>query len=522
MKKSTLPENLKNHPTPWLVAASGVLSMMLLFAAMLAPDRWWLSSAIGLLLLATLAAIWRLNRRALKSRSIAYGTHSLLMSLLVVSILGVVNFLGARNPIKFDLTSSKVHTLSEQTRKLVRELKAPIKLVLFAKPAQRQQFKPMLEAYQGLNSSKVGIDYVDPDKEPVRAKQAGIKKYGTLQILAGSRDTQIEEVSEEKLTNALLKVLKEKTPEFCVLTGHGEKSFSSTEADGFDAMRQALTSQAYSVKDLNLVGTGRIPESCSVVLVWGPTKAFFPQEITALADHLKAGGRILIGVDMVFSGTDPGEELKPLLAPWGVSLSRALLIDPSMRAMELGSSVLITNQFAKDHVITRDLNNFIALPFARPIVRTKEVLPETVKVQNLLSTSPKAWAETDIKGLVAGAARFDAGQDSMGVLNPAVAIEGKLAGSTAPKASRLAVFGSASFANNNISRMLNNSDLFLNAAAWLAEDDSTIAIRPRQSEAGRLDISQKEGLGIFLVTVVVMPLLVASAGIGFWAVRRKL
>jgi ABC-type uncharacterized transport system involved in gliding motility auxiliary subunit len=89
-------------------------------------------------------------------------------------------------------------------------------------------------------------------------------------------------------------------------------------------------------------------------------------------------------------------------------------------------------------------------------------------------------------------------------------------------ASRLAIFGSASFANNTFSRMLNNSDLFLNAVAWVLEDETSISIRPREPKAGKIELTGRQGTFLFLLTAVIMPLLVAAGGIGFWAYRRKL
>ena len=90
------------------------------------------------------------------------------------------------------------------------------------------------------------------------------------------------------------------------------------------------------------------------------------------------------------------------------------------------------------------------------------------------------------------------------------------------KKSRSVVFGSASFANNTFSRMLSNSDLFLNAAAWVLEDDSSISIRPKEQDGGKIEMTQSQGLMVFLLSVVVMPLGVGAAGVAFWARRRRL
>ena len=424
------------------------------------------------------------------SRAFSYGSHSLVTTLLVTAIIGVINFLGARNQLKLDLTRNKVHTLSDQTRKILGGLKSPVKAVYFAKVPQREQFRPFLENYRSLNPSKFSLEYVDPDKEPIRTKQAGIKKYGTLQLVAGERDTQVDEITEEKITNGLLKVLKDRNPQLCVLTGHGEKSFTSGEPDGFDSMRKELNGQAFDVVELNLVTTAKIPETCTALAIWGPSKAFFPQESALISAYSKAGGSLLVGMDLAFEGMDSAQDLNPILASLGVRLERALLVDPAIRAMELDSSVLIVNQFSREQPITRELTNGVALPFARPVTKISQGT-EAPAPSPLLTTSTKAWAEANLKGLLAGKAEFTVGQDTMGALNPAVTVERP---GTGQKKSRSVVFGSSSFANNTFSRMLSNSDLFLNAAAWVLEDDTSISIRPKDQDAGKIEMSQNQGV----------------------------
>lgn len=463
----------------------------------------------------------------MEKRTLSFGIRSLVTSLLVVSIVGIVNFLGARNEFQFDLTREKLNSLSDQTRKVVRELKTPIRAVYFAKLAAKEQVRPFLESYRSLNPTQFTVEYVDPDKQPSRTKQAGITRHGTLQLIAGTsseiaaREIKVEELTEEKVTNALLKILKAKPFEICALAGHNEKSFNNQEADGFIAMKSALNGQSYDLKEIDLVALGRLPETCELVAIWGPNKAFFPQEVKIISEYLKAGGRMITGLDMSFAGADAAQEINSILAPWGLKYDRALLIDPSIRALELDASVLLINQFSREHPVTRDFTSAVGLPFSRPITLLGKK-SSSLKFETILSTSSKAWAESSLKELSSGAVQYTSGQDTLGVLHPAILVEGKLEGSTAARSTRIAAFGSASFANNTYSRMLNNSDLFLNAVAWAIEDESTIAIRPKEKVAGKLELTGKQGIFVFLLTVLGIPLAVASGGIGFWAYRRKL
>ena len=468
-------------------------------------------------------------------RTLTFGSRSAVTALLVISAVGVINFLGVRNEARLDLTQDRANSLSEQTRKILRELKTPVRAVYYAKLAAKEQVRPFLESYRSLNPAQFTVEYVDPDKQPARVKQAGITRYGTLQLIVqksvpeneslseiAAREVKVDELTEEKVTNGLLKILSSKATEICVLTGHGEKSFNSQEADGFIAMKNALNGQSYDLKEVNLVSLGKLPDSCTALMIWGPTKAFFTQEIPLVSDYLKAGGRLVVGLDMSFSGSDAAQELNSILSPWGVRFERALLIDPAIQALQLDASVLLVNQFFKEHPVTQDFGDksAMALPFARPISQTN-TQGSSIKLDKILSTSSKAWGESSLKEISSGAVQYSAGQDTMGVLNPAVLIEGKLGGSTAARPSRIAAFGSSSFANNTYSRMVNNSDLFLNAMAWVLEDESTIAIRPKDKIAGKLEITRTQGIWI-LLSVLGLPLAVASGGIGFWAYRRKL
>ncbi|MEN9722105.1 MAG: hypothetical protein RJB38_91 [Pseudomonadota bacterium] len=459
-------------------------------------------------------------KKNLQSRAVAFGTHSAMTTVLVVSILGVLNFLGHRNPGKLDLTKDKLHTLSDQTKKVVRELKSSVKFVYFGKMDQGEQSRAFLENYRSLNPGKIELEIVDPNREPVRARQAGIRTLGTLQIVSGARDSQVSELVEEKVTNALIKLSKNTTPKLCVLTGHGEKSFTATDSEGFDSVRKGLVNQAYDVKETNLVTEGKIPEDCNALAIWGGTKAYFPQEIGLIRDYLAKGGRALMAIDLDIRGNEPSPELITLLDQWYIKPGKALVLDPFSRVLNLDPSVIILPTFSKDHPVTKGFELNAAFPFARPL-EIRSGAPAGLNVQWLARSTPKSWAEKSFSELATGQVQKN-GEDQAGPLDAVISVEGKAKDSTATKNTRLVVFGSSLFANNNFSRMMGNADLFLNAASWVMEDESMISIRPKDSTGSKIELSQNQGTLIFILTVIAMPLVIATGGIGFWAYRKRL
>ena len=129
---------------------------------------------------------------------------------------------------------------------------------------------------------------------------------------------------------------------------------------------------------------------------------------------------------------------------------------------------------------------------------------------------------TDLNSLKTGRVSFVDGRDKRGPLTVAMAVEGKLKDSKAPRSSRLVVFGTSQFANNNFIRYGSNLDLMLNAISWIVEDESLISIRSKDEETGKIELSVREGRSIALLTILLLPLGIAVFGVVHWIKRRRL
>lgn len=513
-------QSKKNYLQIALWSLTVVLGLGVVFTLAVFPELKWLNTSVALCLLVVLGTLVSQNRKGFAKRTVAYGAYSLLVTLLALSIIGVLNFLSFKHQGKIDLTQDKLHTLSEQTEKLVKGLKTPARAVLFAKFAEREQKKGVLESYRNFNPEKFEIEHVDPDKEPARAKAAGVKKYGTLQLVVGGRDSKLEEITEEKLTNALIKLTQTTTPVLCAVTGHGEKNFNGADAEGYEAMKKGLIQQSYELKELNLISEGKVPTNCSALAILGPTKAFFPQEISLIKQYLADGGRALFALDVDTQGGQYAPELNALLSEWHVKATQAMVVDPFSKLLNIDPSVAILATFSKENPITQDFQGNAYFPFMRPL----EIIPNApagLEVQWLAQSTPKSWAEGNFKEITSGKVKMDK-EDKQGPLTGVIAVSGKLKDSKATKNTRIVVFGSSYFATNNFSRLAANSDFFLNSVSWVMEDESVISIRSKEGAPGKVEITQKAGTSIFLLTVIVVPLLVAIAGIVIWVFRRKL
>jgi len=66
-------------------------------------------------------------------RSSKLGTNTAILTVAVLAILVFLNFVGFRHHKRFDLTTEKLYTLSDQTKKIVGGLRNDVTIVHFAK-----------------------------------------------------------------------------------------------------------------------------------------------------------------------------------------------------------------------------------------------------------------------------------------------------------------------------------------------------------------------------------------------------
>jgi ABC-type uncharacterized transport system involved in gliding motility auxiliary subunit len=480
----------------------------------------WLGHVGAALFITHSAALIYHYRKQLRTRSGAFGVYSLVLVFITFSILVAVNYISYNHPIKWDWTKNKSHTLNDQTTKFIKETKTPIKLVHFAKFAERESIKNLFEDIKRLNKA-VEVEFVDPDKEPLRAKQAGIKKYNTLQIFVGARESKVEDPNEEKILNSVMKLSKESSPQVCAITGHGEGSFDSQEANGYSGLKKALEDQAYTVKSLSLLEAPTVPKECSALVFSGIAKALFPQEIKAIREYLAQGGRVVLSYEL-----DPRQGKFPsgveeILKDWYVKPTLGIIIDPVSRMLGVDMSMPVIATFSKENPITQDFQGQAFFPFSTPVEIMKDA-PSSLKLTWLGKTTPKSMLINDLKQFATGEVKIDPGKVKQGPFDAAVAVDGKLPDSKAARNTRLVVFGSAALGNNNMSRFGLNLDFVANAISWVIEDESVISIRKKDEEKSTIEMSVQMGRAIFIGTVLIMPLAVALAGLIVWIRRRRL
>ncbi|MEW5979057.1 MAG: DUF4350 domain-containing protein [Acidobacteriota bacterium] len=485
-------------------------------------ETWTLPIQIALYAGAALTAVWlavnfRQIRESFRRRSTQYGTNTLVMTVLVVGILSGVNFLGKKHHKRWDLTSSKLFSLSDQTEKIVKGLKEEVRIIHFAKEPSPSLGDLMTE-YQSLNEGKLRYQVVDPQKDPALAKQYEVRSFGETVVVSGQKREKVEGNQEEAFTNAILKVTREKNKVIYFLEGHNEGDTNSEEGRGYSSAKKAIQRQNYEVKTLNLATSGSIPEDCSALVINGPKVGLLPTETAIIDQYVDAGGKVLLLQD---PDTDAG--MDDLLKKWKIGLDSDIVVDSSGlgQLFGMGPAAPLVAEY-ESHAITKDLSRSMTFfPLARS-VKTAENPDSQFSSSLLFKTSENSWGEKNLKN---GAAEYNEGTDIKGPVPLGIVSTKTIVGDEKEKKygkeARVVVIGDSDFANNAYIRSQRNGDLFLNVVSWLAEDEDLISIRPKSPESRTVQMTQARGNVLFWMTLVFMPGGVLLTGIAMWVRRRN-
>ncbi len=520
----------------WIIIGAGVL--LLLAAALLSAFQGWGGRASTLLLGAggaawTLALVlsWRDLNAYLTKRSARYGLNALVLSFLVVTILFLLGFLADRHGARMDLTANREYSLSEKTLKVLQGIPKRIDVHVFYARTERDPVRDLLREYTR-RTAMLRVHMDDLNKDPEVAERYGVTGLGTIVFDAGDKTERIQALSEEDVTNAIIKVSRPGRKKVYFLTAHGEKDIAAKGIAGYAAVAAALQRENYDPQTLSLAQGGSIPADCEVLVVAGPKSRLIDSERLAIQRYLESGRRLFLLFDPRFQSG-----LEDYLLNWGIEVGNDRVVDPSPTGQLLGRgpTTPLVNRYGV-HPITKQFR----LPTYFELVRSVRPFSRysgRVQAAVLAFTSEQSWADSDINSgqvrfgdpgdvpgpvPIAMAARLDVlgGQPELeGALStskPAdAAVSGEAlsaAGAVSPSEARLVVIGDSDFANNRNFADMGNGNFFLNCVAWLAQDEDLIAVRPKDPDLRHVSLTKAQLSVLDILALGVLPGLVALLG----------
>jgi ABC-type uncharacterized transport system involved in gliding motility auxiliary subunit len=531
-----------------IIGAIGWVGTVLVFGAVairFVRPEWnqyaqWAAWAGLVCVLVYMAGQWRDVRAFYSGRQARYGTLSLVGILVALGIAVAVNYLGVRQNKRWDLTANQFYSLSDQTVKILQGLDAPVKLTVFSRETDFDQFRDRLDEYAYQSGNNVSVEYVDADRQPARARAAQVQAYGTIVVEYKDKVERVTANDEQAITNSIIKAVTGQQRKVYFTQGHGEKDTGSQERMGYGAIASALASDNYGVEQLVLAQKPEVPADATAVVIAGPRTDFLQPEIDALKKYVARGGKVMMMLDPP-EGASPAPMplLIGFLNEWGINVGSDVVLDASGIGQLIGTdaSVPVAAPPYPPHAITERFGLMTAYPLARS-VSAAEGGTSGRTPQPFVQTSPNSWAETDLKALAGGGGEVQFNADrgdkqgpivlGMAVSAPAVEAPAPLPTNNSPDApadapkpeSRIVAMGDSDFAANAVLGIQGNRDLFLNSLNWVAQNENLIAIRPREAADRRITLTEDQHQRVMLISLLIVPGLVFAAGAYTWWRRR--
>lgn len=502
---------------------SGILRGLMALALFTPESPEWVNNALilSLALIVVGLGIYAIFepqkvQRFLTGRQARYGSNTLVLSLAFAGILIAANIIAYQNQKTWDITEDKEHTLAPETLRALAALPEKVTATAFYSNNMGSSIdnaRKLLQDFQNNSKGKFSFTFIDPLSNPVAAKEAGITGDGKIVLQMGDRKEIISYASETELVRGLIRLMTPEQRTVYFLTGHGEGDIQGNGDRSLLRAAQALKDKNYTVKTLNLAAEKQIPDDARALIIAGPVKPLLEEEVKLLQSYLDKGGALILLQDpapltQFGDATDPLAEY--LQQNWGIVLDNDIVVDLSSNQ----PLVAITATYSTEHPVTRGLNMIAALPQARSLSITNA--PENVTVTSLVQTAQRSWGETDFEGLKNNQAALDPQADKPGPLDLALAAE------NSQTHGKVVAIGNSQFILDDYFDAYGNSDIFLNAVDWAAQQQDLINITPRTPRQRTFVIpSQLQWVSIFLASICFLPGFIVVAGVATWFARRR-
>jgi ABC-type uncharacterized transport system involved in gliding motility auxiliary subunit len=439
--------------------------------------------------------------------------QALLFATLFTGIIGMLAWLSTQYVYQADWTTGARNTISDETRRLLDDMQYPVNISAFVQDDEliRSQIKDLIGSYQRFKQD-ITLEFVNPDREPARVRELGIASGGEIVIRYLDRSENIQTLSEQQLSNALLRLSRQQQRWIVFLTGHGERPPTGDTNHGLGIFAGELERKGLNVQTVNLA-EAEIPSNTNLLVLAGPRVELLPGEIAKLQRYVEQGGNLLWLAE-------PGDlhGLQALAEQLDISLLPGMIVDATsqMFGIENPGFAIVTGY--PRHEITNEMTAVTVYPEAAALEINDS---ETWDAIPLLTTLERAWTEL---GEIAGEIQFDPDTDERaGPLDIGVVLTRERnddSGASLPM-QRIIVIGDGDFLSNTYLGNAGNLGLGLNMVQWLSHDDAALNIRIKSAPDTSLVLGKTAQAVIGLGFLVGLPVLLLLSGVVIWLLRRR-
>lgn len=449
-----------------------------------------------------------------------FGFFSVLLAIFMIAIIILANFgvelLCGRYPLKADVSSNKLYSLSEYTKNVMAELDKEVEVyAIYSKGQENDVILEILYRYQR-ESDKISVNVVGEKEMPELSykydKSNNGLNNGTYIFTCGDNfrivtendlsdynmytKRETEMYAEERFTQAIIEITSDEVKNVYIVSGHGE------DDGGLDGI---LSKNGYQKKEISLVNS-KVPEDCTVLMVRNAGSDFSQTEIAAMDEYLYNGGSMLVLFDP--SAYEFTNFYAYLSSRWNVKVNDEIVVEMDQNRTQNGQEFYASgtgHEIAKNILDVNDRNGYVLASYSKSVEPV-----EGTKAKSVMSTSESGYKIP-----------FGVVDNEKGMMDSIYAAgQASIAATSEMNKGKIAVFGSSYYFVDTIfdNPDFVNKELFLNTMEWLHGNKINTGIRPKSMIGTTLTITQAQQ-NIITVIIVLFPILILLYGIYTW-IRR--
>ena len=227
-----------------------------------------------------------------KRKSHKTGGMITLVSVIIVILLFFATNLTLRKigiP-DIDITKTKLFTLSDTSKQKIQNLQTDVTIYIVGL-GEDSSLKDLIKQYTKTNEH-IKLETIEDISQKADLKEKYDITNETQCIFVETKEQkqkiELEElytydyvtneqidISEEKITNAIINVTSKEKKHLFFLTGHGEYNLKQEQT----LLERYLQNENYEIHNLDLLVSKNIPEETDVIILQSPQKDFFEEEV---------------------------------------------------------------------------------------------------------------------------------------------------------------------------------------------------------------------------------------------------
>jgi ABC-type uncharacterized transport system involved in gliding motility auxiliary subunit len=355
---------------------------------------------------------------------------------------------------------------------------------------------------------------INPDIDFEAAQRDGVERYGQVIIKYNNDKENVASLSEQTISNALLRLSRAGDRKVVFLKGHGERSISNDDNTGYSKLVTELTDKGFTIEAHNLL-LSALPADTAVLVLAAPDRELLEGEIAHIKTYIDDGGSLLWLMD---PGDAQGTE--ELASQLGIRFVPGIVVDNNTNlrnTLRIQHPAMIPVLDYMSHPVTENIQYNTLFPISQGVEQVDKTFDGSVIAQSL----PQSWAET---GAVNDEIAYQPEEgDTKGPIGIVIALERTITDESSAEKStqRIIVTGDSDFIANSYIGVGANLALGLNMFNWLAGDDDIISIEPRNAPDTQLQLDDTEVMLISVGYFIVLPACLVLAGVVIWLRRRR-